>query len=570
MSENVPIPLAPKRPHEWHRPSGVVSDPYAWMRDHDDPELAVYLRDENRYADAWFEDHDDLVESLYDEIRGRIQEDDLSVPVYSGGWWYVAATAEGANYARHHRGPTADRATDHLLLDENVEAAGTEYFDLGAFDASIDHRLLAWSCDVNGDERYRLRVRDLDTGEDAADVIDGVANTGTAWSRDGDHLFYVTADEQERPCTVWRHRMGTPAAEDVIVFDEPDESYYVSVFTTRSDRWIVIHSASLDSSEARLLPTDDPTATPHPVLGRRVGVEYTVDDWGDRLVMLTNDNAIDFRVLAADAAADHSDPATWTELVPGVAGRRIVAADPFAEHLVLVEWAEAQPRLRILFRDGTERTIVGPDEPHDIDLAANPDWHTAQVRFVSQSMTTPATVYEEPATGGERRLLKRLPTPNVDRGRLRRRTDVGGGRRRHTACRSISCVTSTRRSTAALPASSTAYGAYEVSIPPRFSAARLSLLDRGVVFALVHPRGGGELGRRWYLDGKLDAKRNTFTDTLAAVDHLVDAGAGSTPRGARSAAGQPAGCSWVRARRCAHSASGWRSPRCRSSTSSTR
>ena len=516
-------PRAPKRPHVWHRPTGDVEDPYGWMRDVDDPELLTYLEAENRFADHFFTPHAATIETVYDEIRSRVQETDLSTPVRFGDWWYVVSTTEGQNYPVHHRGPSADTATDQTLLDENVEAQGHEYFDLGAFDVSMDHRFAAWSMDTAGDERYTLRIRDLTTGDDLADRIDEMSHAGVAWSRDGHWLFYVTPDPQERPATVWRHRIGTPRTDDVCVFDETDERFYVAIGSTRSEEWIVIHSASRTSSEAQLVPTDRPTDDPTVVLPRRPDVEYGIDHWGDSFVMHTNDDAVDFRILIADADADWTDPANWTELVGHEPGRRIMGVDAFAGHLVIHEWQDAQPRLRILFRDGGERIVdLGPD-PHDVDPAANPQWDTEILRFTVQSLTLPTTLYDEHVTTGERTLLRRIPTPNVDLDAYvterQWATAADGTRVPVDIVRHVDTALD-----GSAPGVLYAYGAYEVSLPPWFSVARLSLLDRGYVWALAHPRGGGELGRQWYLDGKLLAKGNTFGDTIACAEHLVDTG----------------------------------------------
>ncbi len=494
------------------------------MRNLDDPELLDYLRAENAAAERFFEPLAGAIDTLFDEIRSRVQETDMSTPVEFGDWWYVTATTEGASYPVHHRGPTADRATSQILLDENVEAAHHEYFDLGAFDVSMDHRFVAWSMDTAGDEHYTLRVRDLTTGVDLDDQLDDIANAGIAWSRDGQWLFYVTADEQERPATVWRHQVGTARVDDVCVFDETDERFYVGIGSTRSEAWIVIQSASRTSADARLISTDRPTDEPLVVLARRDDVEYGIDHWGDSLVMHTNDDAVDFRLLIAPESDDWTDPSTWSELVAHVPGRRILGADAFEHHLVIHEWADAQPRLRVLFRDGAERTVDIGSEPHDIEPTANPQWSTDLVRFTVQSLSSPTTLYDEHVVSGERTLLRRIPTPNVDLDAYTaERMWATAADGTHVPLDIVRHVDTALDGTA--PGVLYGYGAYEASLPPWFSVARLSLLDRGYVWALAHPRGGGELGRNWYLDGKLLAKPNTFGDTIACGEHLIACGA---------------------------------------------
>jgi oligopeptidase B len=517
-------PVAPRRPHTWHRPTGDVDDPYAWMRDVDDPELLDHLRAENEFAERFFTPHADTIETIFGEIRSRVQETDMSTPVEFGPWWYVTSTTEGLSYPIHHRGPSAELATESVLLDENVEAEGHEFFDLGAFDVSMDHRLVAWSMDIAGDEHYTLRFRDLTTGVDLDDRIDDTCNAGVAWSSDGQWVFYVTPDAQERPSTVWRHRLGTPRTDDVCVFDETDERFYVGIGSSRSEAWIVIQSASRTSADARIVRTDRPTDDPVVVMARRDDVEYGIDHWGDSFVMHTNDDAVDFRLLVADDDADTSDPAAWAELVPHQPGRRILGVDAFEGHLVIHEWVDAQPRLRILFRDRSERVVDLGSEPHDVEPTANPQWTTDLVRYTVQSLTVPTSLYDERVTTGERTLLRRIPTPNVD-------LDAYTAERVWATASDGTRVPIdvVRRTDTALDATAPGvlygYGAYEASLPPWFSVARLSLLDRGYVWALAHPRGGGELGRNWYLDGKLLAKPNTFGDMIACAEHLVETGA---------------------------------------------
>lgn len=490
------------------------------MRDLDDPELLTYLRAENANAEAWYAPHSDVIDSLFEEIRSRVQETDMSTPVEFGPWWYVTSTNESDGYPVHHRGHSAASARETVLLDENLEANGHDYFDLGAFDISMDHQLLAWSMDTSGDEHYTLQIRDLATGAELPDTVSDVANAGVAWSHDRCWLFYVTADEQQRPSRVWRHRLGTSTADDVCVFDESDERFFVGIGTTRSESWIVIHAGSRTSAEAHIIPAGEPTAAPALVLARRDDVEYTVDHWGELFVLQTNDHAVDFRVLTAPITADLTRFTNWNELIAHVPGRRITGVEPFADHLVIHEWADAQPRLRIVFRNGTQRTVDLGTEPHDVDMAANPMWATNTIRIGTQSMTSPATLYDEDVTTGERQLLRQMPTPNVDLGSYRStRLWAPGHDGTSIPLDIVHHVDTALDGTA--PVVLYGYGAYEASMSPWFSTARLSLLDRGFVWALAHPRGGGELGRQWYLDGKLLDKQNTFHDMIACAEHLV-------------------------------------------------
>ena len=518
-------PVAKRVDHTWQRPTGPSSDPWAWLRDRDDPDAIAYLEAENAYAGEWFSERADLLDELFEQIKSRVQETDISAPVPVDDWWYGARTEEGLSYPIHCRGRSPETATDQLLLDQNVEAAGHEFFDVGAFEMSDDHRLLAWSCDTNGDEHYTLRIREVDGRRELDDELADTTWAGVAWSIDATHLWYVVADEQERPYRVMRHRLGTPQSDDVEVYVERDERFYVGIGATRSKQWIVIHAGSKLSSEAWLLPTGDPGAAPTCVRPRRDEVEYHVDHWGDRLVILTNDDAVDFRVMTATVER----PDEWTELVAHEAGRRITGIEPFAQFLALHEWHAAQPRVRILGRDGHESVLAIDPEPHDVEFGPNEQWDTSVLRLTHQSLTTPARVIDVDVASGDVTVVKQTPTPNVDlTAYVAQRSWATAPDGTRVPVDLVRHVDTPLDGTAALCVYG--YGSYEYSIPPSFSVARLSLLDRGVVWALVHPRGGGELGRAWYLDGKLLAKRNTFTDTLAVCEHLVASGVAARDR----------------------------------------
>ncbi len=485
------------------------------MRDTDDPALRTYLEAENTYCENWFAPHAELREAIFGEIRSRVQETDVSVPSKRGPWWYVSRTVEGQAYAIHCRGTSAPAAAETVILDENAESAGHDYFALGAFDVGQQHRLLAWSSDTDGSEEYTLRIRDLDTGVDLADSIERTYY-GTAWSSDDTWLFYTVPDEQMRPYQVWRHRVGSTQHDDVLVLEENDERFFVEVDLTRSGEWIVITIDSKETSEVWLVPASTPEQAPKLVRPREHGHEYAVDHWGDRFVVLTNLEAEDFRVMTAPL----DTPATWSELIPHRPGRRITGVEPFAGHLAVHEWSAGQPGLRVLFREGGERSIDLGSEPSDVEFGANGEYDTTTLRFEHQSLVRPRAAYDEDVRTAERVLLKQTPTPNVSLG------DYESERTWATAPdgERVPIDLVWRRGTprnGSAPLLLYGYGAYEVSIAPWFSVARLSLLDRGWVWALAHPRGGGELGRRWYRTGKLLEKRNTFTDFIACAQHLV-------------------------------------------------
>ena len=508
-------PIAPQRHHVWTRPTGNVVDPWAWLQNRDDPETIKYLEAENAFADSWFAAGSPALEEVFEEIKSRVVETDMSVPVRHGDWWYVSRTQEGLAYPTHCRGKSAASATESVILDENIEAGGNEYFAVGVFEIDSSHRFLAWSLDTDGSEQYELRVRDLATGLDLDDRILETSYAGVAFSADAQHLFYVLNDDAMRPYRVMRHRIGTSQSDDVVVFSDDDERFYVGVGSTRSNRFIIIESASRSSSECLIIDAVAPLDAPTLVRPRTPDVEYSVDDWGDRLVILTNLEAEDFRVLTAP----HHGPEQWTELIPHRPGRRIIDVDAFDGFLAISEWEAAQPRVRLIKRDGTETAIPVISEPHDVDLDSNPEWATSTVRFAYQSMLTPPTVAEFDVQTGATTILKRVGTPNVDLSQytsFREWATADDG----TLVPVDVVVRRDTPSDGSAPGVLYAYGSYEVSIAPRFSVARFSMLDRGWVWAIAHPRGGGEMGRRWYLHGRLLDKRNTFTDTIACAAHL--------------------------------------------------
>ena len=512
-----PPPAAPRRPHVWQRPTGDEPDPYAWLSDRDDPATIAYLDSENDWADRWFAPAQPLIDELFGEIRSRVKEDDDAVPVRRGAWWYTSRTETGKSYAIHTRGRTQSGAGDNVLLDENLEAEGHGYFSLSIFDVSNNDNVLAWSSDTDGSEMYTIRFRSLDTGKPLADEITGTTWGGSAWSADDRFFFYVVPDEAMRPWKVMRHEMGTPAGTDVVVLEDPDERFFVSVELSKSREWVIIESGSRTSSETRLIPADRPQSEPVVVRPRADDIEYSVDHWGECFVVLHNTDAVDFRIDVADVAS----PGLWEPFIDHVPGSRITHFETFRDFGVMQRWVNGQQVLSFVTRDGTETTVEVLDEPHEAEIDANPEWESAEVRISFQSLTVPATVASVDRVSGKMTVLKRTETPNVELSSYvsSREWAVAPDGTRVP-------VDIVRRADTALDGSAPcllyAYGSYEASMAPWFSVARLSLLDRGWVWALAHPRGGGEMGRNWYLQGKLLAKRNTFTDTLACAHRLAD------------------------------------------------
>jgi oligopeptidase B len=512
-------PRAPRRDFMRTRVTGDVNDPYAWLLQKEDRDTLDYLTAENAFADDFFASQSDTAETIFQEIKSRVQEDDSSYPVLHRGWWYTSRTETGKSYAIHSRGRTPDTAGEVLLLDENVDAASADYFSLSAFDISNSGYLLAWSSDTDGSEMYTLRIRDLTTGEERTDEIPNTTWGGTAWSRNDEWLFYVTADEAMRPDKVWRHQVGTAATEDVLVLEEPDERFFVGVGASRSGEWIIIDSSSKTSSECWIIDASQPTDEPRSIAPRRDDVEYQVDHWGDVFAITTNLNAVDFQVMTAPI----DQPGKWSTFIQHVDGQRITQFDCFHNFAVLQRWIDGQQVISVVTPTGVATRVPILNEPHEAEMDSNPDWTTDGIRLSYQSLTAPNTTAWYSLETQQLTPLKQTKVLDTDLSRyISERvwaTSTDGTRVPVDIVRHVDTPLD-----GTSPGIVYAYGSYEISTPPWFSIARLSLLDRGWVWALVHPRGGGEMGRHWYNNGKLLSKRNTFIDTIASATHLADSG----------------------------------------------
>ncbi len=531
MPELTP-PVAARKPVERKHHGDVFVDDYEWLRDKEDPEVLAHLRAENAYTEARTAHLESLREAIFSEISERTQQTDLTVPVRDGGWWYYTRTFEGKQYGVHCRvavtgdePPSTDAAIEgeQVLLDGNAEAGDSEFFALGTFDVAPGGKLLAYSVDLTGDERFTLRFTDLETGEVLADEVTDV-HYGSAWSADGSTVFYTTVDEAWRPHRVTRHRLGTPVTEDVVVFDEPDERYWVHIGLTRNEQAVQIHVGSKLTSEVWHVDAAAPDSEPVVVAPRREGVEYDVEHAGDRLLITHNANAVNFELASAPLDAR----AQWTTVIPGDDDSRLLGVDAFEGHVVVYRRRDALTELAVMRRtpDGLgEPEVIRFDEPiYTVSPGANAEWAATSYRLGFTSMVTPSTVYDYQLGTGELVLRKQQPVlGGVDLTaytQYREWATAPDGERVPVSLVARKDVARDGNAPVVLYG----YGSYESSIDPWFSIARLSLLDRGVVFAIAHIRGGGELGRRWYDDGKLLRKRNTFTDFVACAEHLVSSG----------------------------------------------
>lgn len=514
-------PARPSAPRElWGE---RFEDPYAWLRNAEDPEVLAFLEAENAHTDAVTAPLEELRASLFAEFKGRIKETDLSVPVEKDGWSYYSRTVEGLPYGLHCRRPISDEAEqpEVILIDENVEAADGDYFELGVFDVSPDHRLLLWAVDRSGDERFELRVRDLATGSDFDDVIPDVSY-GSAWASDNSTFFYVRVDDAERPFQVWRHCLGTPVDHDVMVFEELDQRFFVGVGRERDDSFIQIGVGSAITDELWLLPADEPEAPLRCFAERRNGIEYAAAHHEGRFILLTNDGAENFRI--AETPVDATEPEHWVDLVPHRPDVHVSGFDALRDHLVIFERVDAVTQMRVRRWDsGAEHVIAQAEEISTVWPGANPTAETTWFRYGYSSMVTPAAVLSYDLDERTTKVLKAtevLGGFDAAKYQTQRSWAVADDGERIP----MSLVWRRDRPAGPGPALIGAYGAYEVSSDPGFSTMRLSLLDRGFVVAIAHVRGGGELGRRWYVGGKFEQKRNTFTDTVACARHLVAEG----------------------------------------------
>jgi oligopeptidase B len=534
-------PTAKRVPSERVQHGDTVVDEYAWLQDKDDPATIAYLAAENEYTEAATAHTAGLRETLFNEIKSRTRETDLSVPSRKGGFWYYSRTEEGKQYGIHCRRaagvgsttpPSLEDATgglagEEVLIDGNVLAAGHDFFQLGTFDVSPDARWLAYSTDYSGDERFTVRIKDLLAGEDLDDEITG-AFYGSAWSADGTTLFYITVDEAWRPYRVWRHVRGTPAAQDEIVYEETDERFWVGVRLTRSEKFILIDVHSKVTSEVHVIPADRPQSPPRVITPRRQGVEYEVEHHGHRFLILHNDGAEDFAIAYTSVDTPEAE---WTPLVNHEPGTRLLQVDAFSRHLVIALRKDGLTGLRVLRLDGgTGYDIELPEPLYSVGPDNNPEYDTAVFRLHYASLVTPMSIFDCDLDTGELTLRKRTPVLgdfDPERYEQHREWAVADDGVRIPV--SLVCKRGTVKDGSG-PLLLYGYGSYEHSVDPWFSIARLSLLDRGVTFAIAHVRGGGEMGRRWYEDGKMLAKKNTFTDFVAAGQHLVKEGWTSSDR----------------------------------------
>jgi oligopeptidase B len=525
-------PSAPRRPHAFTTHGINVVDDYAWLKDANwqdvlrdpaglDPDIRNYLEAENAYAEGLLGHTAGLQKTLVKEMRGRIKEDDSSVPAPDGAYAYLRKFRDGGEHEMFGR-TQRDGGEIEIVLDGDKLAADHEYFKFGGSRHSPDHRLEAWSADIKGSEYFTIRVRDWKTREDSADLVEET-DGGVVWNADATAFYYVKLDDNHRPMQVFRHRLGTPQAADVLVYEEQDSGWFTHIHESASGRFCVIAGGDHETSEQRLIDLADEQAKPRLVAARETGVQYSIADRGDELFILTNaDGAIDFKIVTASLTSP--ERANWRDLIPYREGIYIIDIELYAGHLVRLERANALPSIVIRdLKTSDEHAIAFDETAYSLDTMGGYEFDTTNLRFSYSSMTTPSEVYDYDMASRARILRKRQEIPS------------GHNPADYVTTR----IMATSHDGAEVPVSILhrkdlvrdgaaplllyGYGSYGMAMPASFSANRLSLVDRGFVYAIAHIRGGADKGWGWYLDGKREKKTNSFDDFAAAGRALIDA-----------------------------------------------
>ncbi|MDZ4790186.1 MAG: S9 family peptidase [Hyphomicrobiales bacterium] len=524
------------------------SDDYAWLRADNwrevmrDPstlaaDIRAHLEAENAYQASVMTPTAELQETLFVEMKGRIKEVDASVPSLYGPWAYFNNFEAGGQYPKYCREPRGGGEA-HTLLDGDDMAKGCAYFRFGGIYISPDHARIAYGVDTNGSEYYRLRFRDVASG---ADMPDEIADAGgdACWSACGQYLFYSRLDENHRPLKIFRHKLGSPAGDDALVYEEPDSGFTAHLGMTQSREFIIIQCGDHETSEVRVIPAAAPFDTPRLIAPRVVGHEYEIEHQGGEFIILTNaDGAEDFKIVSAPIDAPGRE--NWREIESHRPGRLILDVSAFRDYLVRLEREDGLPRIVIRrMSDGAEHEIAFAEEAYSLGMQSGFEFDTTGMRFTYSSMTTPSQTYDYDLETRERTLRKtqEVPSGHEPADYITRRIFAPA----HDG-ESVPISLLYRKSTpldGSAPLLLYGYGSYGIAMPAHFSTGILSLVDRGFVYAIAHIRGGKDKGYRWYLDGKREKKQNTFKDFVAAGEYL--AREGFTSRGRIVAQGGSAG-----------------------------
>jgi oligopeptidase B len=520
-------PRPPKRiPTELKGLGGVRVDDFYWLRDKDDPDTKNYIEAENTYYQAVSAQLQGLADEIFTEIRSKVLETDMSVPAAKGPYEYYGRTEEGKQYAIHCRRLRSQEDTERVLLDENVIAEGHDYMSIGTSSISPDHKLIAYSVDFDGSEVFQLNVA---AAEDAYRPFDVLSETyyGIVWSADSKFIFYITPDDAMRPYRIYRHRIGSPQSQDQLVYEEQDERFFLDLGKTSDERFIVIDSQSKTTTEQLLIPSESPLSPPKVFMPRRDGVEYSIDTHEEATFMVTNRDRVDFSVLISDERNPYAPDKdlTWENYIELSDHDKVEGIEIFKTHVAVLLRSDAHLSIKLVsVADRAVHEIPTPDPLGTLWPGVNAEYDTEFFRYGFTSFTTPTSIFEISLKDYSVSLIKAQPvlggfsSENYSSERLWA-TSHDGVRVPISLVHRVDLDLSEPKPTLLY-----GYGSYEHSIDPTFSVSRLSLLDRGFIFAVAHVRGGGELGRKWYEDGKLEKKSNTFHDFVACATHLIAEG----------------------------------------------
>ncbi len=515
------VPSAPKRPQELSKHGDVRNDPWFWLRDIDDPGTLEYLKAENAYTEAIMEPERALQGALFEEMRGRIKEDDSTVPQKDGDYYYYTRFEEGNQYPIFCRKRLSLDASEEAILDVNVLAKDLDYCRVGSMENSPDHKLLAYSMDADGSEIYTIYIKNLETGELLADAITN-SYYSLEWANDSQTLFYDVLDENHRPVKILKHHLGADLAADELVYQEMDERFFVGVIKSSSKRFIYVAATGNNMSEWWYMDANDLRTSLTLIEPRREDFEYDVEDHGDRFLIRNNgDGAEDFKVSETPIASPAS--ANWRDLVPHVLGRPIGGITVTRDHLILSSRDNGLPQIRVMeHATGDSFDIAFDEEDYSVGVMEGREWDITTLRFSYSSMTTPATIYDYNIETHDRELKKQTEVlGDFSSEKYRSRRVLAPAEDGTLIPISLLYAKDTPLDGIA-PLYLYGYGSYGIVVDSNFGSARLSLVDRGFIFAVAHVRGGMDLGWGWYENGKLLNKQNTFTDFIACAEYLVD------------------------------------------------
>lgn len=515
---NVAPPVAQIIPHPDTMFGEIREDNYYWLRQRGDSQVTAYLEAENAYTDTMMNHTEADQEKLFQELKGRIRETDEDVPAKKDNYYYYTRSEEGKQYKIYCRKAESLEAPEQIILDVNQLAEGKGYYNLGVYSVSPNHNWLAYSADTTGREMYDLYFKNLETGELSSEVVPNTSYS-CEWANDNKTVFYTTMDETLRPDKVHRHILGADPNKDVLTFSEPDQSYFVSVGRTRSDKYLLISIGSITTTEYRFLDANTPAGKFTVIHPRQKDMEYYVDHHGDMFYISSNENAKNFKLMSVSVKTPAK--ANWKEIIPHRDSVKIDNFDLFKDHLVVYERERGLNHIRVInLVNNDDHQVEFPEPVYDFQPSGNLDFNTDNVRFIYFSLVTPRTVFDYNMNTRQREMKKEYEVKGYDRTLYESQrifATAADGRQIPMSVVYKKPLKQNGKNQLLLYG----YGSYGASMDPTFSSNRISYLDRGFVYVIAHIRGGGEMGRYWYDEGKLLNKKNTFNDFIACAEHLV-------------------------------------------------